>query len=67
MYTRVLGREGVVNTPVGHRSKLLLVTVSSLTQREQTSGILIEPVYSLKLGIFWVPRSLKMRHVGGLF
>ena len=56
-----MSREVVADTPTCHRSKLLLVTCSSSAQR----GILIEPVYSLKLGIFWLWDALVMRHVGG--
>ena len=43
MYTPGHAREGVVNTPTGHRSKLLLVTRSSLTPREEPSDILNGP------------------------
>ena len=51
------------DTPTIPADKLLLGMAPHLARR----GILIEVVYSLKLGIFRVPGVLRMRHVGGRF
>ena len=60
MCTRVQVREGVADTPTEHVSKLTPVLRSSSAQR----GILIEAVYSLKLGTFRVPGGYRHEAYG---
>ena len=58
-----MSREVVARYPPVPASKLAPGDLLHLAQR----GILNDTVYSLKLGIFRVPRLLVMRHVGGQF